>query len=81
MVLPQRRSVVGSGTGSSSPSRVKAALNMVPPTMSVPIRSQSGSRSPFRIQLCKSGAKGVPSGPTMGLTDDSQKKSPLGNST
>src|SRR5262245_14545162 len=62
-----------------SPDREKAALKVggvVPPTMSVPMRSQSGSRLASRVQLCRSGAKGVP-GATIGLGADSQKKVPV----
>src|SRR5262249_31074317 len=61
------------------PLREKAALNVggvVPPTMSVPMRSQSGSRLASRVQLCSSGAKGV-RGATMGLGADDQKKGPV----
>src|SRR5262249_19698104 len=61
------------------PLREKAALKVggvVPPTMSVPIRSQSGSRLASRVQLCRSGVKGVP-GATIGLGADSQKKLPV----
>jgi hypothetical protein len=51
MVVPSSVKVAGSGTGSRSPLTVKAALNGPAPTMSVPIRSQSGSRFSLRIQL------------------------------
>lgn len=57
------------------PLREKLALNVVPPTMSAPIRSQSGSRFALRIQLCRSGENGVP-GATMGLGAESQRKLP-----
>src|SRR5262249_28434565 len=56
-----------------TPLREKLALNVVPPTMSAPIRSQSGSRFALRIQLCRSGINGVP-GNTMGLGAESQRK-------
>ena len=51
---PKRSNVEGSETGTLSPDRVKVALNVgagLPPTISMPIRSQFGSRSPLRIQL------------------------------
>ena len=76
-------SVAGSGTGSRSPLTVKAALNAPAPTMSVPIRSQSGSRFSLRIQLWRSVApsgNGVPGG-TTGRGAESQKKSPLASCT
>src|SRR5262249_27681666 len=63
----------GPGSGTAVPFRVKAPLKVVPPTISVPMRSQSGSRSALRIQLCRSGRNGVP-GATIGLDPDSQKK-------
>ena len=47
----------GAGNGSSVAISVKAALNVggvAPPTMSVPMRDQSGSSAASRIQLCKS---------------------------
>src|SRR5436305_15043294 len=56
----------------------KLILNVggvVPPMMSVPTRSQSGSRPGFRIQACKSPVNGVP-GATTGLGADNQKKFP-----
>ena len=43
------------------------------PTMSAPMRSQSGSRFAFRIHDCRSGANTVLGG-TRGLVADSQKK-------
>lgn len=59
-----------------SPSSEKAALNVggvSPPTMSVPIRNQSGSSCALRIQLCRSGENGVP-GDAIGFGADSQRK-------
>ena len=73
----------GSGTADRSPARVNVSLKVPTPTMSVPTRSQSGSRFSFRIQLCRSvnpAGNGVPGG-TMGRGADSQKKSPLVSST
>ena len=40
------------------------------------ILSQSGAKSSLRIQLCRSGTKGVP-GATIGFGAESQRKSPL----
>ena len=48
---------------------------VVPPIMSVPIRSQSGAKSELRIHACRSPAKGVP-GETIGLGAKRYKKSP-----
>src|ERR1051326_4513603 len=52
--------------GTVWPDREKLALKVVPPMMSVPMRSQSGARpGSDRIQLCRSVApagKGVPGG-------------------
>jgi len=47
----------------------------LPPTISVPIRSQSGAKASFLIQLWRSGVNGVP-GATIGLGADNQKNSP-----
>src|SRR5579871_4812885 len=53
----------------------KERLNFaVPPTMSVPMRSQSGSRLALRIQACRSGG---PAGPGA----ESQRKCPLASAT
>src|SRR5262249_50009869 len=64
--------------GTVRPDRAKLPLNVAPPMMSVPMRSQSGaSPGSLRIQLCRSVApagKGVP-GDTIGLAADSQRKS------
>jgi hypothetical protein len=46
--------------GSSMPASEKVALNVTPPTMSVPTLSQSGSSSAFLIHSCRSGENGVP---------------------
>ena len=78
--IPSSKRLEGSGT---SPLSENAALNGPSWVMSVPIRSQSGERSPFRIQLCRSvkpGGNGVPGG-TIGLGADSQRKFPLDNMT
>src|SRR6202023_784523 len=72
---PRRRSVEGAGT---VPVNENAALNGPWLVTSVPIRSQSGASVPgpsFRIQLCRSGANGVP-GDTIGFGADSQRKLP-----
>ena len=56
------------------PSSEKVALKaggVAPPTMSVPIRSQSGARLASRIQLSRSAEKGVP-GLVIGLGAESQ---------
>ena len=55
------------------PTSENAALNVPLPTMSVPTRSQSGSRAAFRIHSCRSGENGVP-GATIGRGADSQRK-------
>ena len=60
----------GSGT-TAVPLIENAALNVAGgPTMSVPTRSQSGSRLASRYQVCKSGAKGLTDG---GRGADSQR--------
>src|SRR6266851_10330314 len=72
---PRARRVRLAGAGIAVPARENAPLNVggvVPPTMSVPTRSQSGSRFASRVQACRSGANGVPGG-TIGLLPDSQK--------
>ena len=78
---PPSNSTIVEGSGMVSrtvaPVRENAALNVVPPTMSVPIRSQSGAKFSLRIQLCKSGAKGVPD-ELIGLDAESQRNSRLG---
>src|SRR5690348_1599680 len=77
LVTPEARSRRVEGSGMVSPLSEKAALNVgagVPPTMSVPIRSQSGSKLEFRIQLCKSGVNGVPV--VIGFGADNQRNSP-----
>src|SRR4051794_5765972 len=58
------------------PVREKEALNVPAPMISVPTRSQSGSRSLLRIQVWRSGKNGVP-GATIGLGADNQRKSPV----
>ena len=74
------------GSGIASPVRENVALkvgNGVPPTMSCPTLSQSGSRAASRVQLCKSvnpAGNGVP-GAAIGLGADSHRKSPLLSST
>ena len=68
------------GSGTVSPLIENDALNAgagVPPTTSIPIRSQSGSRFSLRTQLCKSFVKGG----LVGLGAESQRKSPLVRST
>jgi hypothetical protein len=68
---------VGTGVGTPPPvipSSEKEALNTgagAPPTMSVPMRSQSGSRLASRIQLWRSGVNGVPAF-EIGLAAESQ---------
>ncbi len=62
------------------PVKENEALNGPSWVMSVPMRSQSGARLSFRIQVCKSGEKGVPGG-TIGLGAESHRKSPLVNCT
>jgi hypothetical protein len=50
--MPTNASDAGSGT---APVNENAALNVgagLPPTMSVPTRSKSGSIIPSRVQLC-----------------------------
>jgi len=79
---PRRSAVPGSGT-EASPLSENAALNVgggVPPTMSVPTRSQSGSRAASRVHACRSGVNGVPGG-TIGFGADSHRKSPVASST
>ena len=54
--------------------RVRNVGGVVPPTMSVPTRSQSGCRGSLRIQAWRSvtpAGNGVP-GETIGRADDSQ---------
>src|SRR5262245_60392548 len=70
-----------------SPVNEKAPLKVgggAPPTMSVPMRSQSGaSGGSSRIQLCRAvepGGKGVPGG-TIGLGAESQRNCPVERST
>ena len=73
------------GSGITEPDSENAALKVgagVPPTMSVPTRSQSGARLlgeiSSRVHSCRSvnpGGNGVP-GATIGLGADSHKKSP-----
>ena len=74
--VPNKNSVDGSGT--AVPSREKAVLNVggvAPPTMSMPTRSQSGSRAASRVHACRSvtpGGNGVVPAPLIGLDADSQ---------
>src|SRR5262249_40104551 len=73
----QPRSIKLDGSGTVTPSSENVMLKvggLVPPTMSVPTRIQSGSRNSSRVQACKSGTNGVPRG-TIGLGADSQSKS------
>ncbi len=76
--VPSNNKVAGSGT--TSPCSSNAMLNVggvAPPTMSVPMRNQSGSRAPFRIQACRSGEIGVFGDVAgIGLCAESQKKFP-----
>jgi len=61
-----------------SPVSENVILNVggvLPPMMSVPIRSQSGAKSELRIQACKSPLNGVP-GATIGFGADTNRKSP-----
>src|SRR5262249_42353827 len=56
-------SVAGNGVATTSPSSEKAKLNrggVAPPTMSVPSRSQSGSKLAFLIHPWRSDPAGVP---------------------
>src|SRR5436190_396406 len=64
---------VGGVTSLMVPRRENVPLKVVLPTMSVPTRSQSGSRSALRIQAWRSGMKGVPGG-TIGFGAESQRK-------
>ena len=72
------------GSGTTVPDSENDALNCgaAPsaggPTMSVPTRSQSGSRNSSRVQLCRSVIEGhgVPA-QSIGFGADSQKKLPL----
>src|SRR5436189_1600503 len=75
-----KESATPSPSASVSPESEKEALKAPAPTMSAPMRSQSGARSSFRIQDCRSGKNGVP-GARMGLGADSHRKSPLLNDT
>ena len=73
--LPTSTSVPGSGVG-AVPWREKLALNFgavrPPPTMSVPARSQFGSRLPLRIQAWRSPVKSA------GPAADSQRNVTVG---
>ena len=67
-----------SSSGALPDALEKEALKVgagLPPTMSVPIRSQSGSMPPSRVQLCRSGMNTVLGG-TRGLVADNQRKLP-----
>src|SRR6266852_5645384 len=73
---PRARSVRLAGAGIGLPASENAALNVggvAPPTMSMPTRSQSGSRLASRVHACRSGANGVVPAPLMGLDAESQK--------
>src|SRR4029453_16973963 len=63
-----------------SPESEKLALNGPCAVMSVPMRSQSGTRLALRIQVCRSVATGGP-GATIGLGAESHRKLPLFNPT
>jgi hypothetical protein len=64
------------GSGTAVPFTEKAALNATPPpTMSVPTRSQSGSRLVSRVHACRSVTplgNGVVPAPLIGLDAESQ---------
>ena len=66
---------VGVGVATITPDSENAPLKAPEPTISVPTRSQSGSRFALRIQACRSGVNGVPD--TIGRGADSQKKLPV----
>jgi hypothetical protein len=74
----------GSGVLATSPLIENAMLNVCePPTMSVPMRSQSGARFSSRVQACRSvnpEGNGVPGG-AIGFGAESQKKLPSERST
>src|SRR5512144_2779300 len=65
-------------SSSVSPESEKDALKAPAPTMSAPMRSQSGAKLSFRIQVCRSPTN---SGGAVGLGADSHRKFPLANST
>src|SRR5260221_165276 len=73
-----KESATPSPSASVSPESEKDALKAPAPTMSAPMRSQSGARLSFRIQLCRSPTN---SGGAVGLGADSHRKSPLLNNT
>ena len=75
---PVKTNQVAAGSGVSVPLREKAMLKVggvVPPTMSVPTRSQSGSSAASRVQACRSDTptgNGVVPPPLIGLDAESQ---------
>src|SRR5690348_16545729 len=73
-----KESATPSPSESVSPRSEKDALKAPAPTMSAPMRSQSGARFSFRIQLCRSPTK---FGGVVGFGAESHRKSPLLNST
>ena len=74
------------GSGTTLPLSENEALKVggvVPPTMSVPTRSQSGAMPPSlssRVHVCRSPVKG-PVPPEIGFAADSHRKVPSANST
>lgn len=75
---PRDSKITPLGSGTASPLRVNAVLKAVPPTISAPTRSQSGSRAELRTHSWRSvnpGGNEVPGG-TIGLGAESQKNSP-----
>lgn len=74
---PETNGTMLDGSGTLSPLSENVMSNVGagwPPTMSVPIRSQSGAKNWSRVQACKSvfpGGNGVPGG-TIGLGAESQ---------
>src|SRR6266436_4216184 len=76
---PRARRVRLAGAGIAVPASENAVLNVggvVPPTISIPTRSQSGSRLASRVHACRSvtprGNGVVPPAPVMGLEAESQ---------
>jgi hypothetical protein len=77
-------SIIGTadGSGTTLPSNENAMLNVGivavgEPTISVPMRNQSGARFSLRIQACRSGGGNeVVPGPAIGFGADSHRKFP-----